>query len=96
MRVQAIGFTCIGIGVVTSNYFQATGRATVSIILGLLRQAMILIPLLFLLPRIYGFSGVWWSMPASDILAGVICASILYWEIRRLRRMISISSEIDP
>lgn len=68
----------IGFQIVGSNYFQAIGRAKVSMVLSMLRQVIILIPLLLVLPSILKINGVWLAAPISDTLSSGITAVFLY------------------
>ncbi|MFW5781908.1 MAG: MATE family efflux transporter [Candidatus Muiribacteriaceae bacterium] len=78
MLAPLIGFQVIGNGM-----FQALGKIKVSIFLSMLRQAIILIPLLFVLPRFYGLNGIWGSYPISDFLASLITGYFVYRQFHR-------------
>lgn len=68
-RVYFICYPVVGCQIVIQNFFQSVGKPKLSIFLSLTRQLIILLPLLWILPRYYGIMGVWASMSASDILA---------------------------
>ncbi|MGN0866168.1 MAG: MATE family efflux transporter [Oligosphaeraceae bacterium] len=87
LRVAVLGLSFIGVGIITSTYYQSTGRATISILVGCLRQGVVLIPTLVMLPMLWGLNAIWWAGPFSDALAGVLCWCLLFHEIRRLRRL---------
>jgi putative MATE family efflux protein len=74
----------IGFQIVGANYFQAIGRAKVSMLLSLSRQVLILIPMLLILPTIFGISGVWVSGPVADMLSSIVTAIFLYRGIKSL------------
>jgi putative MATE family efflux protein len=57
-------------------YFQARGKALASLTLTLLRQGFLLIPLVLLLPRLFGLTGIWYAFPVADLLACLL--SLLY------------------
>ncbi len=67
-----------------ANYFQAVGKAKHATVLGLLRQVLIFIPLLIIMPYIWGLDGVWWSAPISDLLAFCLTGVWLLYEYREL------------
>ncbi|MGK0465267.1 MAG: Na+-driven multidrug efflux pump [Clostridium sp.] len=77
----------IGFQIVSSNYFQAVGKAKISIFLGLSRQVIILIPLLFILPRFFDLNGIWASAPSSDVISSILTAVFLFVEIRHLNKL---------
>ncbi|MBO7169036.1 MAG: MATE family efflux transporter, partial [Rikenellaceae bacterium] len=58
-----------------------------AIILSTTRQLVFLVPLLIILPPLYGTDGVWISMPIADGMASLLAAVLLFFEIRRLRRL---------
>jgi len=87
MRIYLFMLPVIGFQIVSSNYFQAIGKARISIFLALSRQVILLIPLLFILPRFFGLNGVWMSGPSSDALASIITAIFLYVEIKHLNKL---------
>lgn len=76
-------FWVVGFQIVSTNYFMSIGKAGKSIFLSLTRQVTFLIPFLLLLPRILGLDGVWWSFPASDVLATLVTAAMILHQIRR-------------
>jgi putative MATE family efflux protein len=72
LRLSLMALPLIGFQVVTGNFFQSVGNAKVAVLLTLLRQVIILIPLLFILPNYFGLHGIWIAMPISDALSAVI------------------------
>jgi Na+-driven multidrug efflux pump len=87
IRIYLFMIPVIGFQIISSNYFQAIGKAKISIFLGLSRQVIILIPLLFILPRFFGLDGVWASAPSSDVISSIITAIFLFIEIRHLNKL---------
>lgn len=61
----------VGFHIVTTNLFQCLGMVGESIFLSLIRQLLYLVPLMYLLPLWLGGDGIWWSIPASDLLSFV-------------------------
>lgn len=80
-----ITFPVVGSQICASTFFQAIGKAKKSIFLSLLRQVIILIPLILILPNKMGVKGVWYSLPITDVISFIICAIFVYYEIRSLR-----------
>jgi Na+-driven multidrug efflux pump len=68
---------------VATNFFQSIGKAGKSIFLSLTRQVLFLIPLLLILPRFWGLDGIWASFPASDALATVVTAVMIWQQLRK-------------
>jgi putative MATE family efflux protein len=72
----------IGISILGSVYFQSIGKVKISMFLSLLRQVIILIPIIMIIPRIYGLSGVWISQPIADFGAMAIVIIFLIREFK--------------
>ncbi|MEW9097030.1 MAG: MATE family efflux transporter [Clostridiaceae bacterium] len=86
MRIYMIALPLIGFQIISSNYFQAIGKAKISIFLSLSRQFILLVPLLLILPPIFKLDGVWITGPISDVLSSVITAAFLYKDIKILKK----------
>lgn len=86
LRNCLIVFAVVGFQIISTSFFQSIGKATQSIVVGLLRQVITLIPCLIFLPRIWGVEGVWLSFPISDTVATVITAAMVWYQLRQLRR----------
>jgi putative MATE family efflux protein len=80
-------FAClpiVGFQIPCSNYFQAVGKPVQSTILSLSRQVIFLIPLLLILPHIWGIDGVWRAIPIADVLSVLFTAIFIYFEMKSL------------
>ncbi len=87
LRVACTAIPLIGAPIMSTTYFQAIGRAHAAILLSIMRQALILIPLIFLLPRFFSVRSIWFAGPISDALSACVSMTVIFFEIRRLRRM---------
>lgn len=79
-------FPVVGFQVVTSCLFQSLGKVAESIILGLLRQVIFIIPALIILPEFWGLDGVWYAFPTSDFLATTIAALMVWLQLRHMKQ----------
>ncbi len=86
MRIVMVIFPIVGFQIVSSNFFQYIDKAPKAIFLSLTRQMIFLIPLLVILPRYYGTSGVWYSMPIADGIASLFAAVLIVRQMRSLRK----------
>ncbi len=84
MRLFYACFPVVGFQIVVGGYFQAVGMAGKSAILALLRQLLMLIPLILLLPLRFGLTGVWMASPLSDLASALVCLTFLLLEMRKL------------
>ncbi|MEZ4813119.1 MAG: MATE family efflux transporter [Caldisericia bacterium] len=58
--------------IIGSGYFRSIGKVWHAMGLGLLRQFIFFIPILFILASRFGLDGVWYTGPLADILAFVV------------------------
>ncbi len=86
-RMTVLVFPVVGLQMVTSNFFQSIGMANKAIFLSLTRQVIFLIPCLVLLPHFWGETGVWMSMPISDLASTIIAAVMLWMQISKFKKM---------
>lgn len=84
IRVFLFALPVIGFQIPASNFFQSIGRAPMSILLTLLRQAILIVPLYLLLPPLLGLAGMWLACPIADSVSAVITFFILKREFKIL------------
>lgn len=75
-----IGFYYLG-----TNFQQAAGKAMTATILSLLRQGLLLIPLLFLMNRLVGFLGIALAHTLADGTATIIAVTVMYIQYKSLK-----------
>jgi putative MATE family efflux protein len=85
IRISVAMLPLIGFQIVSASYFQAVGKPRIAILLMLSRQLLILVPVVLLLPRLFGLNGVWAAMPTADLCASVLTGVCLTLELRHLR-----------
>jgi putative MATE family efflux protein len=85
MKLVFLSVPIISIQLIGSAYYQAIGKAIPALLLTLLRMAIILIPLLLILPNFYGEFGVWISFPIADVLSTLITAYFLWKAMGKLK-----------
>lgn len=90
MRLTTVSFPIIGFQMVVANFFQSIGKAKVSVFLSLSRQLVFLIPMLLVLPTLYGVDGVWYSMPVADTISALVTAIIMYLFMRKINKQKTI------
>ena len=86
IRVNMLVFPVIGFQMVITNFFQCIGKVKISIFLSLSRQLLLLLPLLVVLPLIWGIDGVWAALPASDATAALMAAIVMMSYMNKLKR----------
>ncbi len=83
LRIVMIFFPIVGFQMVASTFFQSIGMAGKAIFMSLTRQVLFLLPCLLILPSFFGIKGVWYSMPAADLLASIIAGYLLISQYRK-------------
>ena len=82
----------VGVAMVITNYFQAIAKAKISIRLSLLRQVILLIPLILIMSRLFKLEGVWMAQPISDLLSALITTVFIVIELKNLGRLENVGS----
>ncbi len=78
MKIIVLCNPLVGLYIVVGNFFQSIGMPRRSIFLSVSRQMLFLIPLLLILPDIFGTNGVWMSITVSDGISVIISAFMLW------------------
>lgn len=95
-RVIAIGVTAFrfqcavtplqAFVVVSNMLFQAIGKEREASLIAGLRQGICFLPLILILPRLFGLTGVQVSQPAADALSFFVCLPVTLRFLRKLKR----------
>lgn len=86
LRIVTLFFPLVGFQIIIGSYYQSIGKAGVAAFLSLLRQVIILIPVLYLLPRWKELDGVWLANPISDFLSAIIAAVFFIKALKTLKK----------
>lgn len=80
---------CISINVVATTFFQSIGRPKIAIWLSMLRQGVVLLPIVWLMPYLLEDKAfaIWLSMPVSDVLCNFVTIFPLLLHVRFLSRV---------
>ncbi len=84
LRLVILALPLVGFQVVASNFFQAIGKAGLSMFATVFRQVIMLIPLIYILPGFFDIDGIWISYPVADTMSAIVVGFILYREWKRL------------
>ena len=84
MKTVMMVLPIVGLQIVGTNFFQALGKPKKAAFLSLSRQVLLLIPLLLILPRIWGLTGVFLAYPVADIGATIVTLLLLRREFAGL------------
>ena len=96
MRANALSFILFGFYTVYSFLFLVMGKAMEGCILGACRQGICFVPVILILPAIWGLSGVLYAQPIADTITAIVTAVMavrLHRELRIAGTHISIPSQ---
>ena len=85
IRINMLLFPVIGFQAVVTNFFQCIERVRIAIFLSLSRQLLFLLPLIIVLPLLWGLDGLWASLPASDGIAALVAFAVMARYMRRVK-----------
>lgn len=83
LRIYSLTMPILALSIVGPIYFQSIGKAKHSMLLFLLRQVIILIPLLLILPSYFGLIGIFIAQPIADVISAVVVLVFLIKEFKK-------------
>ena len=83
---------CNGVQIPSGIFFQAIGKSVKSAVLSLSRQIILLIPAFFILGAMFGLRGLLFAGPVADGLAFVLACTLLFFEIKNIKKT-SVNSQ---
>ena len=86
LRYQCIPAVLSGFYMMGSMMLQNLGRSMKATVLAVSRQGIVFIPLILILPRLFGLTGAIIAQPVSDTLSFLIAAPLLIPEIKKLKK----------
>ncbi len=84
LRIVFLATPLLAINLIGSAYFQAIGKAMPALLLTLTKQGFFLIPLILILPPIFGLNGIWFAFPIADVGAAIITYFYLKRQLNRI------------
>ncbi|WP_313076661.1 MATE family efflux transporter [Lacrimispora sp.] len=87
LKVYMLGIFAAGFQVIATSYFQSTGQPLKASILSMLRQLLLLIPLVLILPLHFGLNGILYAGPIADITSAIIVSQFVIYEMRKLNKI---------
>ena len=72
LRINGITFMLFGFYTVYSSLFLALGKGKEGFILGACRQGICFIPVILILPFVWGLNGILYAQPIADVLSALI------------------------
>ena len=78
LRMQCFSLPLLGIFAVSSMLMQNIGNYFSALIISISRQGVFYIPLLYVLPTLYGKTGIYLIQPISDLLSFLLAVAVVY------------------
>ena len=72
LRINGISFILFGFYTVYSSLFLALGKGLAGFILGACRQGICFVPVILILPALWGINGILYVQPIADVLSAII------------------------
>lgn len=72
LRINGITFMLFGYYTVYSSLFLALGKGKEGFLLGACRQGICFIPVILILPAVWGLNGILYAQPIADVLSALI------------------------
>ena len=85
MRIFLFMIIANGVQLISSNFFSAIGKPVKGLLLSMTRQVFFLIPLILILPLLFGLDGIMFAGPVADSAAFVTTVILIVQEMRHMR-----------
>ena len=94
LRIISLSFVFASFCIINSTIFQAIGRGFASLVVSVFRQLIGILPVAFVLAKLFGLPAVWFAFPISEAVALVLSFFILVGiDKRELRSMKPLEEE---
>lgn len=74
--LYSFSFLMNGFNIVQSGYYTSLGNAPASVLISASRGIMFISVGIFILPRLFGISGVWLTLPFAELMTVMVCAGV--------------------
>lgn len=81
LRIISAGFLVSAVSVTSSGALEGLGKGTPSLLISLFRYVVVIIPIAFLLSRLFGAVGVWNAFWITEAITAIISICIYYKSI---------------
>ncbi len=98
LRANGISIMLFGFYTVYSSLFLALGKGREGFILGACRQGICFIPVILLLPMVWGLNGIMYAQPIADVLSAIITVFMaipLHKKLNEMQKQTSAISKKD-
>ena len=83
IRISMASFVLVGVNLFTSAWFTGLGNGKVSAVAAFLRNLVLELGFVFLLPALFGPDGIWFAVDAAELACLLIGLSLLFYFRKR-------------
>ena len=76
LRIISTSFMFAGVSIVFSSVFQAMGKAVYSLLISITRQLLVILPVAYVMSKLFGLSFVWTAFPIAEFIALIMSISM--------------------
>jgi len=77
IRISMASFVLVGVNLFTSSWFTGLGNGRVSAVVAFLRNLVLELGFVFLLPALFGPDGIWFAVDAAEVCCFLLSVSLL-------------------
>ncbi|WP_278847389.1 MATE family efflux transporter [Brachyspira pilosicoli] len=92
MRIYMLFMVVNGVQPVTGSFFTSIGKAFKGAFIAMTRQIIFLLPLIIILPKIFGIDGVMYAGPIADAMALIVTILFIRREIKNIKKLEEIKN----
>lgn len=86
IKLYFLAIPFAGFNIIISSYFASTMKAIPAQLVSSLRGILLIVPMVFLMARIYQMDGIWISFPLTEILTTAVAIILFFFTRKPLRR----------
>jgi len=93
LRANGITIMLFGFYTVYSSLFLALGKGKEGFILGACRHGICFLPVILLLPMVWGLNGILYTQPIADVLSAIITVFMaipLHKKLNEMQRQVTV------
>ncbi|AOR25075.1 MATE family efflux transporter [Clostridium taeniosporum] len=94
-RIMFSTYIFLGIFIMVVTLFQSLGKAKKASIIVLLRQVILFIPLIMILPKWIGVKGIWMAIGLNDGILVLITICMMMFEFKSLSSKTNVKANLD-
>ena len=82
VRIFSLSLIGMGISYIMMNYFQSVKHKALSVMITLLRGIVLTVPLAYAMSKLFGVTGIWWSIVVSEMLTAAAAFAVSFMILR--------------